>query len=127
MRDAGTYVRWFNLDGARVQKKEDPAMLTVEGGENCGFDSALGFNSLAAVLNLAVHTLPSVQLRVPRVRRIDTDALGRIVIPRIANGALHYVQDARFDSMVHAKVVRPPSRFARFASVDMSTVGSCRA
>jgi nicotinate dehydrogenase subunit B len=72
---------------------------------------------------LHVEAAPQSKLRDPAEHKIVGKSMRRVDIPAKVMGGAAYVQDLRFDGMVHGRVVRPPGRAAAaLASLDESAV-----
>jgi CO/xanthine dehydrogenase Mo-binding subunit len=67
----------------------------------------------------ATSALPPRETGAPRYAGVT---LPRVDIPGKLKGELAYVHDLRLPAMVHARVVRPPSRAARLLAVDTTQV-----
>jgi nicotinate dehydrogenase subunit B len=80
------------------------------------------YGDLAAALDLHIEAKPQSPLTAPENLRVIGQSLPRVDIPGKVTGAAAYVHDLRFEGMVHARVVRPPSYGAILASVDTSGV-----
>ena len=71
---------------------------------------------------LHVDAAPQSPLRPPNEHRVIGRSMRRIDIPAKVTGGPAYVQDLRFDGMVHGRVVRPPAPSATLANLDEAAV-----
>ncbi len=71
-----------------------------------------------------VQAQPVSKFRDPAMFKIMNTSMRRVDIPAKVTGGEAYVQDMRLPSMVHARVVRPPSYSAKLADLDLSAVNA---
>jgi nicotinate dehydrogenase subunit B len=119
VRYAAAAARQKLLILAAAQFKTTPSQLTLRdgavhttNGRQLSFTQLLGGQQLTDEVRLPIRLKPKSEYRyvgrpVPR-----TD------IERMVRAESYYVQDLRFPSMVHARILRPPSYEGRLASFD---------
>jgi len=80
------------------------------------------FGELVTGQELHVRATPAAAPPAPGPRTAIGRSLPRVDIPAKVTGGAAYVQDLRLPGMVHARVVRPPSRSAMLIEVDAAAV-----
>ncbi len=83
---------------------------------------AVTYAELAAAHPLHVEAMPASMLREPARHTVVGRSLRRVDIPAKITGGAAYVQDLRFDGMVHGRVVRSPARAAALLALDADPV-----
>jgi len=91
-------------------------VIAAEGGQ------AVTYGELAAAGPMHVEATPQSTLRPPAEHKVVGLSLRRVDIPAKVSGGRVYVQDLRFEGMVHGRIVRPPAHAATLASVDLAPV-----
>src|SRR5262249_6880790 len=97
--------------GAEQMKTQGAAVIAPDGRR-------FGYGELVSTELLHAQAAPQSPLKAPADFTIMGRPQQRIDIPAKIFGRPAYVQDLRFDGMVHARVVRPPSYGATLADVD---------
>lgn len=82
------------------------------------------YGELAAAIDLHIEATPQSVLKAPADFRVMGTPMARVDIPAKVTGGVAYVQDLRFDGMLHARVVRPPSYGATLARLDPAPVAA---
>ena len=130
MQDSGTAIRHasaqvrailVNLAAARLGVPADS--LHVADGR-IAVDDARGVTYAELVTGelLHVEAAPQSALRPPAQHRVVGTSMPRVDIPAKVTGGAAYVQDLRFDGMVHGRIVRAPAHAAVLASLDTRAV-----
>jgi CO/xanthine dehydrogenase Mo-binding subunit len=96
-------------------------VIAADGGH------AVTYAELVAANPLHVEAAPASTLREPARHKVVGRSMRRVDIPAKVTGGPAYVQDLRFDGMVHGRIVRSPARAAALAGLDADPVKSCRA
>jgi len=78
----------------------------------------LSYGELVAADMLHVQARSSSKLKDPATFKVMGQSIPRVDIPAKVTGGMAYVQDLRLPSMVHARVVRPPSYGAQLTECD---------
>ena len=93
--------------------------ITVEDGRFLGPDGAeIGsYWSLAGAGLLETEAPADAQPKPPAARRVAGRSIARLDLPDKVFGAARFVNDLRLPGMLHARVVRPPSRRAALRGV----------
>ncbi|HEV7578522.1 MAG TPA: molybdopterin cofactor-binding domain-containing protein [Caldimonas sp.] len=89
-------------------------VIANEGGR------AVTYGELAAANPLHVEAAPQSPLRAPAEHKVVGRSLRRVDIAAKVSGGRAYVQDLRFDGMVHGRIVRMAGAAATLASVDVA-------
>ena len=82
------------------------------------------YGELVAGQILHVRAQPTSKLVDASSRRLMGKSLARVDIPGKVTGGVAYVQDLRFDGMVHARTVRPSRPGAALRSLDIAAAQS---
>ena len=130
MQDSGTAIR-----NAAAQVR---AILVGLGAERLGVDAdklhvangviageggqAVTYAQLAADHPMHVEAAPQSALRPAAEHKVMGRSLRRVDIPAKVSGGRAYVQDLRFEDMVHGRIVRAPAHAATLLSVDAGAV-----
>ncbi len=130
MQDSGTailhaaaYARSLLLDRAAAQFGVPVEALATEKGWVTAADGrSVGYGDLVAGLALHVPVVPGTRLKDPAAYRQMGRSLPRVDIPGKVSGGASYVQDLRFDGMLHARLVRPPSYGAALQAFDAAAI-----
>jgi nicotinate dehydrogenase subunit B len=130
MQDSGTailhaaaYARRLLLERAAAQFGVAVEQLSTDKGRVTSADGrSAGYGELVAGLSLHVPVVPGTGLEDPAAYRQMGRSLPRVDIPGKVAGGAAYVQDLRFDGMLHARVVRPPSYGAQLQDVDTAVI-----
>lgn len=130
MQDSGTailnaaaQVRALLVDLAAKRLNIPAEQLQAKDGRIVGPDGkGLGYGELVTGQELHVKAQPQSPLKDPKEFNVIGKPLRRVDIPPKLTGGAIYVQDLRFDGMLHARVVRPPSYGAELVSVDTASV-----
>lgn len=132
MQDSGTAILHaaaqareilIGLAAARLGVPAD--QLNAVDGVVFGADGKrLSFGELVADNIFHVNAQPASgsKLKTPETFKTMAQSRPRVDIPAKIGGGIAYVQDLRFEGMVHARVVRPPSYSARLKSIDTAAV-----
>jgi nicotinate dehydrogenase subunit B len=83
---------------------------------------AVTYAELATGQLLHVEAAPQSKLRDPAEHKVVGKSMRRVDIPAKVTGGPAYVQDLRFDGMVHGRVVRPPAPSAAPARLDANAL-----
>ncbi|HEX7054272.1 MAG TPA: molybdopterin cofactor-binding domain-containing protein [Burkholderiales bacterium] len=130
MQDSGTAIRHaaaqvrtilVALAAERLGVSAD-ALAVENGTVRAKGGGSIGYGELVAGRSLNVEAAPGVPLIPPREHRWVGKPFPRVDIPAKVTGGAAYVQDLRFEGMVHGRVVRPPSPGAQLRSLDASQV-----
>ena len=120
---AASQLRNILLDWAAADLGADRATLKAEKGRIVAPDGrSLGYGALVKGRSLHVRATDQSALIPPGRYRIIGRSIPRIDIPAKLTGGAAYVQDIRFDGMLHARVVRPPNYGATLKSLDSAPV-----
>jgi nicotinate dehydrogenase subunit B len=126
MQDSGTailhasaQVRAILVGLASQRLSVPPADLTVHLGVIRAKDGrSMTYGQLVTGETLHVNANPESPLRDAKTTRgVIGKSMHRVDIPAKVTGAAIYVQDLRLPTMVHARVVRPPSYGAQLLSI----------
>jgi nicotinate dehydrogenase subunit B len=123
---ASAQVRAILVGLASQRLNVPPADLTAHLGVIRAKDGrSMHYGQLVTGETLHVNASPESALRDPKTTRgVIGKSMHRVDIPAKVTGGAIYVQDLRLPTMVHARVVRPPSYGARLVSVSNSKLGS---
>jgi nicotinate dehydrogenase subunit B len=83
---------------------------------------AVTYAELATGQLLHVEAAPQSKLRDPAEHKVVGKSMRRVDIPAKVTGGPAYVQDLRFDGMVHGRIVRPPAPSAAPARLDANAL-----
>lgn len=83
---------------------------------------SLRYGELVAGQDLHRQAAPTSPLKDPGAYTLIGQPMHRVDIPAKVTGGPAYVQDLRLPDMVHARVVRPPTRGGRLRAVDTAAV-----
>ena len=129
MQDSGTAIR---IAAAQVRtilalRAADRFGIGVEQlqfdqGRILGAGQSLTYQQLLGDGVTHVKAEPNAQFIAVSQRSVIGSSYPRIDIPAKVSGGAAYVQDLRFEGMVHARVVRPPSPGAGLESIDTTAV-----
>src|SRR5438552_775510 len=117
MQDSGTAIRHAaaqvrNILVARASERlgVPPRQLTLDDGE-IRADAARSVAYAELVAGPVLHVPAQAQdaVREAATRTVVGKSMRRVDIPAKLSGGTAYVQDLRFDGMVHGRVLRPPS------------------
>ncbi len=130
IEQSGTAVRFACAEaksillGAAAARLSVPVeSLQVKDGTVSGpGGAAITYWSLAADASLAREATAKVHPKDARDYVIVGQSLERRDLPAKFTGTPFYVQDLRFDGMVHARVVRPPLPGAQFVALDEAPI-----
>jgi CO/xanthine dehydrogenase Mo-binding subunit len=123
IRHAAAQVREMLLGAAATRLGVNAHDLKVENGTVVANDGRrLRYGELVTDDLLHVEAQPQSPLKQPGTFMVMGKPMARVDIPAKVTGGMAYVQDLRLPSMVHARVVRPPSYRARLQSVDVGAV-----
>ena len=100
---------------AEVLKTADSAVIAPDGRK-------LGYGELVADDMLHVQAQPKSKLKDPATYAIMGQSIQRVDIPAKVTGGAAYIQDMRLPSMVHGRVVRPPSYGAELIALDTAAI-----
>ena len=106
--------RRFNLPVENL-RTQDGAVVAPDG-------QRLGYGELVAGDMLHVQAQPKSKLKNPATYKVMGQPVPRVDIPAKVTGGQAYVQDMRLPSMLHARIVRPPSYDAQLTECDTSAV-----
>ncbi|MCA1368523.1 xanthine dehydrogenase family protein molybdopterin-binding subunit [Bradyrhizobium sp. BRP14] len=121
IRNAAAQVRALLLSEAAKRFAVAPAELKSEKRTVLAKDGRnLTYGELVSELMLHVEAQPQSTLKEPGALRVMGKSLPRVDIPAKVTGGQAYVHDLRFDGMLHARVVLPPSPAAELSEVDAS-------
>lgn len=128
MQDSGTailnaaaQVRAILIEIAAKRLNVPPEQLHTKGGSVVANDGRkIAYKDLVGGQELHRTAQPKSPLKDPKDYRVIGKPLARVDIPGKLTGKPSYVQDLRFDRMLHARVVRPPSYGAKLAAVDIA-------
>jgi CO/xanthine dehydrogenase Mo-binding subunit len=121
--NAAAQVRQVLVSLAAARFGVAPDQLSVQDGVVRASDGrSAAYGELVADRTLHVRAEPVSPLRDARARTVMGRALPRVDIPAKVTGGEAYVHDLRLAGMVHARVVRPPSRGATLAEVAAARV-----
>ena len=130
MQDSGTailqaaaQVRGILIELAAARFNLPPNQLRAKSGAIIAGDGrSVAYKDLVTGQELHRPAQPTSQLKDPKTFTIIGQPAPRVDIPGKITGAPMYVQDLRFEGMLHARVLRPPSYGATLTSVDTATV-----
>jgi CO/xanthine dehydrogenase Mo-binding subunit len=128
MQDSGTAIRHaaaqvrailIGLAATRLHvaaeqlRVEDGAVITADGRR-------VGYGELVVSDARSLHVTAVAQsaLRDADAHRVVGTSMQRVDIPAKVSGGAAYVQDLRFDGMVHGRIVRPPAAKATLVGLD---------
>jgi CO/xanthine dehydrogenase Mo-binding subunit len=101
--------------GPETLKAAQGAIVAADGRK-------LSYGSLVKDDVLHVMAVPTPEFKDLQTYSVVGTSMPRVDIPGKLTGGVSYVQDLRFDGMVHGRIVRPPSYGAKLTSVDTSHV-----
>jgi nicotinate dehydrogenase subunit B len=121
---ASAQVRAILVGLASQRLNVPPADLTVHLGVIRAKDGrSMTYGQLVTGETLHVNATPESPLRDPKTTRgVIGKSMHRVDIPAKVTGGAIYVQDLRLPTMVHARVVRPPSYGAQLTSIANSNL-----
>ncbi len=130
MQDSGTAIRHASAQVRAILVDLAAARLGVAaetlhvGDGRISIDDARGltYAELVAGDPLHVQAAPQSALRPAAEHRIVGRSMPRVDIPAKVAGGAAYVQDLRFDGMVHGRILRAPSHAATLAGLDTGAV-----
>ncbi|MBV9890649.1 MAG: xanthine dehydrogenase family protein molybdopterin-binding subunit [Rhizobacter sp.] len=125
IRNAAAQVRAILVGMAAARLGVAAEQLRVEQGKVIAPNGPhITYGELVAADAQPLHAAASPQsaLRPPDAHRVVGTSMKRIDIPAKVSGGAAYVQDLRFDGMVHGRIVRPPAAKATLVSLDDSGV-----
>jgi CO/xanthine dehydrogenase Mo-binding subunit len=118
LRHACANARAIHLLVAAQRSGVSRDALRVEDGSFLGPAGPVGsYWSQADDALLDCEASPDVVPKPPAERRVAGTAVARIDLPDKVFGTARFVHDLRLPGMMHARMVRPPARAARLASV----------
>jgi CO/xanthine dehydrogenase Mo-binding subunit len=118
VRNAAAQVRELLIARAAQQLGVPATKLSAENGTIIGGTEPLGYGALVADNFLHVNAQPNSKLKAAADFKVMGRSLGRVDIPGKVTGGVAYVQDLRFDGMLHGRIIRPPSNGAQLTAVD---------
>ncbi len=123
LRQAAAEARRLLLDAAAARLEVSRDRLTVDdgvvvapGGERVSYWELQGGRPFGVPVTAAASPKAAAEHRQVGKRAPRLDLEGKVL------GSARFVQDLRFDDMLYARVVRPPSRDATLAEVDDAPV-----
>ncbi|MDB5807901.1 MAG: aldehyde dehydrogenase [Betaproteobacteria bacterium] len=123
IREAAAEVRELLIGLAAARWSIGAERLTVADGSVRSDDNrVLQYGELVAAQTLHVNATGGARLRDPATHVVSGKSLPRVDIPAKVTGGVAYVQDLRFDGMVHGRVVRPPAPASTLIDVDIAAV-----
>ena len=120
IRNAAAQVRVMLVARAAEQLACEPGAITLEDGVCRAGGRSLRYQDL--IDDQLLHVKADAQSHFydgSATRQIGV-SLPRVDIPAKLSGVAAYVQDLRFDDMVHARVLRPPAPDAQLIDLDAS-------
>jgi CO/xanthine dehydrogenase Mo-binding subunit len=121
--NAAAQVRGLLVESAAARLRVPAATLQAVNGVIKAPDGRqLTYGQAVAGLDLHRAAQPVSPLKDPRTHTVLGQPMPRIDIPGKVTGGPSYVQDMRLPGMVHARVVRQPSRGARLIKADLDGV-----
>ncbi len=121
VRQAAAEAKAYLLELAAAELGTPVAQLRVEDGTVSAPDGAsTDYWRLLAGGRFGVEVTGAVDPKPPSERRIVGKPAPRVDLPAIVTGTAAYVHDVAFPGMLHARVVRPPSRAATLETVDVA-------
>jgi CO/xanthine dehydrogenase Mo-binding subunit len=132
MQDSGTAIRHAaaqvrailvaaaaaRLDASAEQLRLQQGAVIAPDGRRVGYGELVG----ADASSLHVTAGPESALVDPSAHRVVGTSMKRIDIPAKVSGGAAYVQDLRFEGMVHGRIVRPPAAKATLVAIDDAAV-----
>lgn len=109
-------------EAARRLNVPEENLRTENGAVIAAGGQRLSYGDLVSGNLLHVEAQPTSKLKDPATYEIMGQPVARVDIPNKVTGGAAYVQDMRLPSMVHARVVRPPSYGAELTEVDATAV-----
>ena len=129
MQDSGTAIRMAAAQmrailaaRAAVQLGVSSDQLKFANGTISANGQQLSYQQLLTDGVTHVKAEPNAKFLAAAQQVLIGTSYPRIDIPAKVSGGSAYVQDLRFDGMVHARIVRPPSPGAALRSIDPSSV-----
>lgn len=130
MQDSGTAIRHAAAQARDILIEEAArrlgvavGSLQVRDGDVFGPDSRhLSYGELVRDQLLSVNAKQSSRLTSPSDFTVMNQPVQRIDIPAKVTGGSAYVQDLRFEGMLHGRVVRPPSYGAILRDCEIAQV-----
>ena len=122
VRNAAAQVRELLIAKAAQQLGVPATELRAENGTIVGGAEPVSYAALVADNFLHVNAQPTSKLKQAADFKVMGKSLGRVDIPGKVTGGVAYVQDLRFEGMLHGRVIRPPSNGARLSAIDTSEV-----
>jgi CO/xanthine dehydrogenase Mo-binding subunit len=123
LRLAGAEVRAILLDLAAKRLGVDASALAVADGIISTADGRKAtYGELARDVDLHREVTAKAKPKAPSAHRIVGKSIARFDIPAKVTGGVAYVQDLRLPSMLHGRVVRPPSYGAKLETIDEAKI-----
>src|SRR5205085_590130 len=123
IRNAAAQVREILIARAAERWSMSPDGLKVaDAGVESNDGKRIAYRDLVADNVTHVSAQAQSKLKPAAEYAIVGQSMQRIDIPGKVTGGIAYVQDLRFQGMVHARVVRPPSYGARVSEVRTDEV-----
>jgi nicotinate dehydrogenase subunit B len=123
LRHAAAHVRAL-IEGMAAKRfgVGAPALRLQDGVFRAPDGRHASYGELLAGQTLHLRVDPALPVRAPAGHTVVGKPLARVDIPAKVTGGVAYVQDLRLPSMVHGRVVRPPTPGARLLDVDAHAV-----
>ncbi|GGC57835.1 xanthine dehydrogenase family protein molybdopterin-binding subunit [Undibacterium terreum] len=119
--NAAAQVRALLLQGAAAKLKVSADSLWIRNGRITSAEGgSINYGAAIAGIDLHRQAAPASVLKPPSSYTLIGHPVPRVDIPGKLTGGSSYVQDIRLPGMLHARVIRPPTRDARLLSVDIA-------
>ncbi|AQZ52222.1 xanthine dehydrogenase family protein molybdopterin-binding subunit [Martelella mediterranea] len=111
MRNAAANVRMLLLQQAATMLGDEASRLTTTGKASVRASDGreISYGEIVGKISLHRRAIANPPLRLPQDFRTIGKSLPRLDIPAKVTGGPAFVQDLRFDGMLHARVIRGPS------------------
>ncbi|KAA0697091.1 xanthine dehydrogenase family protein molybdopterin-binding subunit [Neorhizobium sp. P12A] len=123
IRYASAQVRQILIRNASTKLGIPADQLKAENGKVTGPSGAsVGYGDLVVDQMLHIDADPAIKIKQPGSYHAIGKPFARVDIPAKVTGGEAYVQDMRPEDMVHARVVRPPSYYAKLIDLDEAPI-----
>lgn len=124
VRKAAAYAREKLITLAAEEWKVQEASVRCQNGQLVHDDRSVPIHDFLKGRKLSYAVGEPKEIKGKTVRNLVGKPIAREDIAAMVRGTMIYVQDLRFENMVHGRVIHPPSYSSSLASLDTTSVAN---